>query len=344
MWRGGVDFSSRWMCLACYKHPRLLPSFRQGEISVIKSAGSDTKPAMCLVAGAMASSPSPKPLKSILKKPKSAPPAEVAPPSPAADLDFQRIALQHARILQQHKDLEARVFEAVNTLLDYPLQPPDTSSPAADPSPTDAETFRQLIRIFQPTDYDDLTEERNIAGKCGYALCPNARRTLPEAGEFKLRNAGRKNFDIVRTKDLEKWCSDDCARRALYLRVQLAESPAWERDGDSRFRIELLGESQGGERDALAEQVEKLKLAERERELKATNLAVERGEKRSKVPATGLSFDIPIREKPSSGSAVAPIPEPPGREVRPEDVHRVVEGYVVKRSGQQPDEESDDDP
>jgi hypothetical protein len=323
-----------------------------------------------------------KPLKGILKKPKSAPPSPAPqPPSPAADLDFQRIALQHARILQQHKDLEARVFEAINTLLDYPLHPsepsaavdpssssstypgttPSPSSPtsvttatatataAAHPSPTDAAAFKQLVRIFQPTDYDDLIEERTIANRCGYALCPNARRRLPGAGEFKLRNVGRKDFDIVRTRDLEKWCSDDCARRALYVKVQLGETPAWERDGDPRFQIELLGEGrQEGQpeaeaRDGLAERVENMKLdSTRRKETDAASLAVERGEKQVRLPVPGLSFDIAIREKPSSGTATAPTPDPPRREVRPEDVHRVVEGHIV-RHGRTENIDMDDD-
>jgi RNA polymerase II-associated protein 2 len=305
-----------------------------------------------------------KPLKSILKKSKPiTPPPNPAPPSPAADPDFQRIALQHARILQQHKDLENRVFEAINTLLDYPLHPPDSplaispipdspatasSWPAAHPSQSDSATFRQLVRIFQPTDYDDLLEERNIAGNCGYALCPNPKRTIAGAGEFKLRNAGRKDFDIVKTKDLEKWCSDDCARRALYVRVQLGETPAWERDNNPGFRIELLGEDESlpsseDQRQHLAQQVQSLKLEEgRRKDGNATALAVERGDKYSKVPTPGLSFDIAIREKPSSGTAVAPTPQPPGREVRPEDVHRVVEGYTVRQGDEGNDNDVDD--
>jgi hypothetical protein len=34
---------------------------------------------------------------------------------------------------------------------------------------------------------------------------------------------------IVPREKLEMWCSDSCAKRAMYVRVQLAEDPVWER-------------------------------------------------------------------------------------------------------------------
>ncbi len=42
--------------------------------------------------------------------------------------------------------------------------------------------------------------------------------------------AGSRNRKVVPREKLEMWCSDQCAERALYLRVQLAEEPVlWER-------------------------------------------------------------------------------------------------------------------
>jgi hypothetical protein len=39
-------------------------------------------------------------------------------------------------------------------------------------------------------------------------------------------------MNIVPREKLEMWCSDECAERALYIRVQLAEEPVWERRAD----------------------------------------------------------------------------------------------------------------
>lgn len=139
------------------------------------------------------------------------------------------IALQHANLIQQRKNFELEILLSTETLIDYPL----TLSPAdaSNPSPTDKYNFRKLIRLFQPNDYDDLIIERNINDRCGYTLCPNRNHKEDSPGKFRLlgTNGKAKDFRVVEKRELEKWCSDTCAIRAMYVRAQLNEIPAWER-------------------------------------------------------------------------------------------------------------------
>ena len=93
------------------------------------------------------------------------------------------------------------------TLMDFPSS---ATTDSKRPAPADAVQFQQLIIPFQPSDYDSLIEERNIAGQCGYALCPRPKR--------KMRSGAKKHFidtdkgvEIVDTKLLEVWCSDSCS-------------------------------------------------------------------------------------------------------------------------------------
>ncbi|CBX90599.1 hypothetical protein IAQ61_002091 [Plenodomus lingam] len=146
------------------------------------------------------------------------------------------VAIHHANILEDRKRVEAAVLDAIIMLMDFPLTP---SANAKRPSPSDAQLFIDKLNIFQPADYDALIEERNLTDKCGYALCSNPKQ--------KARSTARKQFidtdhgvEIVDRKVLEVWCSSDCARRALYVKVQLKEEPAWLRQGGFADKIELM--------------------------------------------------------------------------------------------------------
>lgn len=90
-----------------------------------------------------------------------------------------------------------------------------------------------------------------------------------------------KDFRIAKKEDAEKWCSDLCARRALYVRVQLSECPAWERtDEGASIKIDLLDEPKTAE-DSIMEGLGNLDLNKEEaqdKERKHGNLALERGE------------------------------------------------------------------
>ena len=263
-------------------------------------------------------------LKSILKPPRSS-----HAPERKSRAEAERIALAHARIIQQQKDLELTILSAIETLSTYPtsFSPSHTassssSSPSSSPSPVDLRaSFKSLIRPFQPSDYDDLIEERNILGNCGYALCPNPKRSTSQMGKFTLVNHNRPDFAIVETRDVARWCSDGCARRALYVKVQLSETAAWERAAMPEVKIDLLEEeeeeSKGGKDAGLARDVARLKLGE-ERKARGDRaaLSLERGdvlergdeERRRQVPPAP-KMELSIREKEVTGTA-----KPPARE------------------------------
>lgn len=324
-----------------------------------------------------------KPLKGILKKPKTTP----ASPSLQTTIttttnnsnkaDPRAIAIHHARLLEDRKAAEAAIFDNILALLDYPLHP--SQPPASSPHPSDTEGFAALVRMLQPSDYDDLVVERNLNGdRCGYALCPRRRRRFPGAGTYKMVNKGRRDFDIVETRELERWCSAECTRRALWVKVQLNETAAWERAGLPELRIELYPEKDGGgggasnekekpkaasaeqqqpgegkerqqqgtaisnaDLEGLAAKTPKVQLRE-DQDLKAAEdnaaLSLERGDDVSGLPTR--SVDIVIREKTVTTQAEAPSL---GDDLVKEDT---IEGYRAKFRGgaEQPKgNESDED-
>lgn len=163
----------------------------------------------------------------------------------------REIALYHAHIIQNQKNIELAILESVELLLDFPT----TNNPASHPSDRDVTEFKKNLVHFQPSDYDDLIEERNIVHKCGYPLCPLQNKLQPTKAKFRVLDKGRR---IVETKQLERFCSDECARRGLWIRVQLNEEPAWLRVGEdgqvgqggAEYKITLLEEEKGKQREA----------------------------------------------------------------------------------------------
>ncbi|KAK7213868.1 hypothetical protein V2G26_021046 [Clonostachys chloroleuca] len=118
---------------------------------------------------------------SILKKPGGS--------RPTTEQDRRAIAIQHAQIIEHRKELEAQILDDVILLSEYPKSPNATSSD--DPAPSDVVDFKTHVRLFQPSDYDDLIEERNVNGLCGYVLCPKARKKTGPGGSGRSRRAGR---------------------------------------------------------------------------------------------------------------------------------------------------------
>ncbi|EPE28498.1 hypothetical protein GLAREA_09619 [Glarea lozoyensis ATCC 20868] len=225
--------------------------------------------------------------------------------TPSREERDRETALQHARILQARKEVELDILSAIEELLDYPLAgPPHDSS---NPSVEDAQTFKNLLKPFQPSDYDDLIVERNIGENCGYALCAKPRVKDPLGGKYRIVGTrGRaKDFKVVERGELEKWCSEACARRALYIRVQLIESPAWERDVAQSFvKIDLLDEPKSQD---IVGGLEKMNLDDKEIQDSTQNrqdLALERGDQ-SFASRNGL-VDVKILEKDVKREAEAP--------------------------------------
>lgn len=259
------------------------------------------------------------------------------------------VAIHHATLLEQRKKVEKEVLDSIITLMDFPSS---ATTDSKRPAPFDAAQFRQLIIPFQPSDYDSLIEERNIAGKCGYTLCPCPKRKV-RSGAKKYFIDTEKGVEIVDTKLLETWCSDDCARRALYVKVQLNEEPAWMRQGGYGDKIELMVENTEEHHKALPLRLKKepvalpktetteeddLVAAWAARDDAMASLALERGEKPGHLSKTNkdlITADIKERET-SSAPPVAP-----SRDNQASDSHLAIEGYVP-RDQRKPDSNEDD--
>jgi hypothetical protein len=240
----------------------------------------------------------------------------------------RELALYHANLLQERKEIELTILLNTETLIDYPLAPKDHD--ASNPSPSDARNFKDLIRSFQPNDYDSLIVERNINDHCGYALCQNNRAKDDGGGKYRLvgKYGRAKDFRVVEKEELEKWCSEACAKRALYVRVQLSETPAWEREFASGSDIQLLDEPKSGE-EQIMQGIEKMKLDAPEESGKkqaAADLALERGDN-GYAAKKGL-VDVAIKEKDVTTPAQAPSLETDDLSGRLDTLHLELEGHT----------------
>ncbi|KAL8839284.1 MAG: hypothetical protein Q9170_001801 [Blastenia crenularia] len=162
------------------------------------------------------------------------------PPTLSREERNRQIALQHAHLIQYRKDVESRNFESTDRLIDLPSV--TTASPS-EPSTMDVEAVKDALRTFQPSDYDALVEERNIEHRCGYVLCPRKNKSRGTSGKYRIITGIKaSDFKIVDPKEVGKWCSDECGRMALYLRIQLSEEPAWTREWQAAEPVELYRE------------------------------------------------------------------------------------------------------
>lgn len=225
------------------------------------------------------------PAKSILKQ---------EPPDPKPTLSDEQkaqaerncrnmsIALHHATRIQHQKDTQAQILANIETLLDYPIVSAPTTSDAS---------FVALVHPFQPSDFDSLVEERRIDGKCGYALCPNAPRsvTMGSSAAWKLKGQGA-----------EDYCSNNCLRKALYVKSQLSEVPAWEREPEQQPHIVL----QDGDASSPSATAGASRNGNRELSARNGELALERGEAVSSFrPGEVMTSDVvekaTVSHKPS---------------------------------------------
>lgn len=242
--------------------------------------------------------------------------------------DPREIAIQHAKVLQHRKDLEAEILDSLILLSEFPpTRGPQYS--ASRPAPADADGFKTHVRLFQPSDYDDLIEERNVNGLCGYTLCPRPHIRTGGGGEWKLTGAG----EIVRRKDFEKWCAHACARRALYVKVQLNETAAWERAGILDIHIDLLDETKlATEMDKATRQLENMQIEQQERASRdAEALALERGDD----PASGVvagkqRVKVTLKERETQ------MPDIKNLKIGEADDHLLVEGHKARLGKDEP--------
>ncbi|KAL8972278.1 MAG: hypothetical protein Q9183_000635 [Haloplaca sp. 2 TL-2023] len=220
-----------------------------------------------------------------------------------------QVALHHARLLQDRKDVESRILLSTEELLDLPSSP--DASPAY-PSSADAATVCEALQPFQLADYDALIQERNINHCCGYVLCSKKNQGQNPKGKYRIVTGEKTDFRVVETKELEKWCSNDCGRRALYLRVQLSDTPAWARENVTGQRLRLYDEGNdhtGATHygDNLALQASSSLPDAKTMEKAKRDLAIERG---GKVQASIARPKVAIRIKEKAQGDRAP-PAPP---------------------------------
>lgn len=200
--------------------------------------------------------------------------------SPSAERARQ-IALRHAFSLQHRKDIENEIFSAIETLLELPSS---STIDVAQPSDTDVAQVVDLLPLFQPLNFDDLVEERTTLNKCGYVLCPNENQRQHTPAKYRiLRTQGQAKdpVRIVETRELEKWCSEDCSLRAQYLKGQLTEEPAWVRSPEKPGNIKIWRDKQDPQQhthsDQLTQHLDNLDLNDKSPASRARALAVERG-------------------------------------------------------------------
>jgi RNA polymerase II-associated protein 2 len=259
------------------------------------------------------------------------PPKRPSPSSSASKEERDRqTAIYHAEIIQQRKDLELFILNSIEALIDFPS--PATVDPA-DPHHDDASTVRSLLIPFQPSDYDDLVQERNIEGKCGYVLCPHARLLQDTKAQFRILRVGKQEggLKIVPREHLEKWCSEACQRRAMYVRVQLSEEPAWIREAMATEivfldEVESKQNAQAGDQQIgqLAKEMGKVEIGGAQTRQKK-ELAKERGEE-------GVEGKVVVTIKENYGSQKVGAPAPPSlADGKHSNIqHLLLEGHLPK--------------
>lgn len=267
------------------------------------------------------------------------------------------IALQHANQIQAQKDAQALILDRILELIDFPSS---ESADPAQPSTADAAALKAALVPFQPADFDNLILERNIEGRCGYALCPREHRKEDPNTKFRILwgpkgsgdNGRGREMKVVPREKLEMWCSDQCAERALYLRVQLAEEPVWERRAiDSRTKpFELLEEARQTkhrkvkkdvkqEDTGLAAKMQNLSMNAESSSAAANQLALERGDVGPTFRKQGR-VDVDVRENDvdlHGGIPAAPVARPG------DSTGGSIEGYLPQKTHEQLKQSRDDD-
>jgi hypothetical protein len=187
---------------------------------------------------------------------------------------------------------------------------------------------------FQPSDYDALIEERYVNGRCGFTLCANAPRPQgPKAPWLKNK--------------VENWCSDDCAKKALYVKAQLSETPAWERRAGDRTPLVLYGAAKPAPPSASSAS---LPLRQKPSAANNQDLAYERGEV-DKVADAKMSKVI--KAEVQENSVISSVMPPTKTRFADSDVHDLIEGYqprgvqkgnrISVKSGDGDSDEEDED-
>ena len=197
---------------------------------------------------------------------------------PSENERIRATAIHHATLIQERKDIEAQILSDLEVLLELPTS--SNANPSC-PSDVDAEAAAAHLRLFQPANFDELIAERNICNKCGYILCPNPNQKQDTNATYRILSTSKKavhETNIVRTRDLEKWCSEECATKARRLRAQLNEEPAWARSASKENDISIVRTQNSKDEAAIARSMEKLCLESTKPLSDHVALAIERGD------------------------------------------------------------------
>lgn len=191
------------------------------------------------------------------------------------------IAIKHALLIDHQKKTQDDVVKNIELLIDFPRSSPPTAQ--------DATQFLKLVEIFQPSNFDELVEERRIDGKCGYPLCAEQPRGLglKESESWKLK------------KGAGDWCSTECTRKGLYVKAQLGEVPAWERVPGQQAPV-ILHEADRHLVPATDARDEAAKIKKvQQRVAERTELAMERGEQAASLRPNEVMTDFVVEKTPS---------------------------------------------
>lgn len=220
-------------------------------------------------------------------------------------------ALKHALNIEEKKKLKARVADLVLEAYDLPSS---TDADPVHPAATDVAILRECLRLFQPSDLDDLITERNIDDRCGYALCPRPNRKVVGGGEKVWNQKGGKDFKIVDRAEMERWCSVACGNRTAFIRSQLSLEPSWLREVQNE--VKLLDEV--GPVDDLSRAARALANSDVTEDVaeRLQALSLERGDK-----ANDLSDQVTIIEKVKTGATSVP----------PQREDQSIEGYRPRK-------------
>ena len=210
-------------------------------------------------------------------------------------------ALYHANLIQERKNLQTEILKSTEALLEFPRS---STSDATHPAESDVMEVKNLLRTFQPSDYDSLVEERIIDHNCGYVLCPRPHRLELTNAKYRIlqgKSHGAPSLKVVHRQDLERWCSEECGKRALYIRAQLDEEPAWARSaGTGGFTLleEEISKQRPGVEGNPGEESRNLSVDYDKERLRASlkALADERGDRGIHAGPYGL-IKLAIREK-----------------------------------------------
>lgn len=216
------------------------------------------------------------------------------------------IAIKHALLIDHQRKTQDQVLNHIELLLDFPQ--------SSQPTTQDAVQFLQLVAIFQPSNFDELVEERRIDRKCGYPLCVNEPRGLhlKDSETWKLK------------KGAADWCSNECMRKGFYIKAQLGEVPAWERVPGQQPPVVLHEDDRHLtlapvlEADKAKSQHIKQRVAER------TELAKERGEQATSLRPDQVMVDFIVEKTPTAT-------QPPTETKVKFASSTAIEGYEPKR-------------